>query len=821
MGVALFLEKIGLLGFKSFVKMQELKLNSSLNFIVGPNGCGKSNLLDAIRFCIGEDNLSILRVKYITDLISAAKSGESNFAEVTLFFNNEDLSVSDFRDRFYIRRRLYKDGTSEYFLNDDTLNLKSYMSLINKLRLKNSPYMFINQGKIERISSSGNINLKSLIEEASGIDMLRVEEEQAYKRLEKSKENLNSLWILRDELNNKYEKIKNDFLLKGKYQNLKKDLEALEKNLRLKKLFNINFELNELKSKLDIKDIDKILSLNSFSIESVKEKLEFYSFREKNVIKNIEVIKKEIETLKSKLLEIEIKIQKLEHDRKGKLNLANIFMSNKAQIESVKVSINEELMNLNNSLQAKKKDFFDLTDEINRYTRSFFEIIDLVLSISKESNIEEFELLKKNIFNALKSFEDTLSIKYIKEIRENLLKYIVKEDKLLNLLKEKIEPIFEQNVDLRKFLLSKNNSKASLAKEITTIEALVSDKTIKLNEILGEIEYTELSRLKNEDEIKLIDSNLKFLFETRDELMERLNNLNLKLDELSLERSDINVNLDKFLSEAKGNELVASNEINSLNLLDAFKNSSYYEYMKKQAEYDVLFNSSLDIEDEIKDFNRVNKNLEKFELTEDMAKIDALQKEINVIEHNNYIFFNVEREYNEIKEKVEKIGLQIDDLNLTKESLNKLRRKIKREIDKRFNDAFGEINNHFIYFFSRMFKGNGSLFYDKDLGEIEIKINFKDKLAKRNKMLSGGEHSLISIVFLFALYYYSPASFCVLDEIDASLDFENSNKLSGLLKELGQKVQLLIITHNMYVAQGSKNLIGVTSDNGESVIFNI
>lgn len=81
----MFLEKIGLLGFKSFVKMQELKLNSSLNFIVGPNGCGKSNLLDAIRFCIGEDNLSVLRVKYITDLISAAKSGESNFAEITLF----------------------------------------------------------------------------------------------------------------------------------------------------------------------------------------------------------------------------------------------------------------------------------------------------------------------------------------------------------------------------------------------------------------------------------------------------------------------------------------------------------------------------------------------------------------------------------------------------------------------------------------------------------------------------------------------------------------------------------------------------------------
>ncbi|BCR21492.1 AAA family ATPase [Borrelia sp. HM] len=817
----MFLEKISLLGFKSFIKMQELKLNSGLNFIIGPNGCGKSNLLDAIRFCIGEDNIKILRVKNITDLISIAKSGESNFAEVTLFFNNEDLSISDFRNKFYIRRRLYKDGTSEYFFNNDTLDIKSYAILMNKLKLKNSPYMFINQGNIERISSGDNINLKSLVEEASGIDLLKVEEEQAYKRLEKSKENLNSLLILRRELNEKYEKIRSDFLLKGKYQKLKEDLENLEKELRLKKLFNLNFDLDELKSKLDIKDIDKILSINSFSIENIKEKLEFYSFREKNVIKNIEMVKSEIEALKTKLFGVEIKIQKLEHDKNGKLNLANILMGNKAQIESVKVSVNGELTNLNNSLQAKKKDFFSLTDEINRYTRSFFELIDLILSISKDSNIEEFELLKKNILNSLKFFEDTLSIKYIKEIRENLLKYIVKEDKLLNLLKEKIEPIFEQNVDLRKFLLSKNSFKANIAKEITTIESLISDKTVKLNEILGEIEYTELSRLKNEDEIKLIDSNLKFLFETRDELKERLNNLSLKLDDLSLERSDININLDKFLSEAKGSKLVVNGEMHSVNLLDAFRNSSYYEYMKKQAEYDILFNSSLDIEDDIKNFNLDNKYLAKFELTEDIAKIDSLKKEINMIEHNNYIFFNVDKEYNEVKERVEKIDLQIDNLNLTKESLNKLRKKIKREIDKRFNDAFSEINNHFIYFFNRMFKGNGSLFYSKDSVDIEIKVYFKDKLAKGNKMLSGGEHSLISIAFLFSLYYYSPASFCVLDEIDASLDFENSNKLAVLLRELGQRVQLFVITHNMYVAQDSKNLIGITSDSGESMIFDI
>ncbi|WP_445435780.1 AAA family ATPase [Candidatus Borreliella tachyglossi] len=817
----MFLEKIGLLGFKSFIRMQELKLKSNLNFIVGPNGCGKSNLLDAIRFCIGEDDLATLRVKNITDLISASKVEDSNYAEVTLFFNNEDLSISDFRDSFYIRRRLYKDGTSEYFLNNDTLNVYDYTNLINKLKLKNSPYMFINQGRIEKISSGGNVNLKVLIEEASGIDILRVEKEQAYRRLEKSRENLNSFVALRDELNEKYEKIRNDFLIKDKYQKLKKDLEAVDKKLMLKKLFNINFELNELKSKLDMKDIDKLLALNSFSIANIKEKLEFYSFREKNIIRNIEMIKKEIETLKSKLLEIEIKIQKLEHDRKGKLSLTDRLMNSKSQTEEMRVIINEELVNLTNSLQGKKKEFFSITDEINKYTKSFFELVDLVLSISKNGNIEEFDVLGKSILNSLKLFEDTLSIKYVKEVRENLLKYIRKEDALLNLLKGKIEPIFDQNVDLRKFLILKNNSKTSLAKEITTIEGLVSSKMARLNEILGEIEYTELSRFKNEDEIKLIDSNLRFLFETRDELKDRLNNLSLKLDELSLERSDINIHLDKLLSETKGSELTMQNKINPLNLLDALKDSSYYEYMKKQAEYDVLLNASLNIKDEVKNFNLSNKNLEKFDLEEDIEQRDFLQKEINMIEINNYILFNVEKEFYEIKEKVGKISLQIDNLKLTNESLDKLGKKIKREIDKRFNNAFGEINNHFIYFFKRMFKGSSSLSHNKDSGEVEIKIDLKDKLIKRNRMLSGGEHSLVSMAFLFALYYYSPASFCVLDEIDASLDFENSNKLSVLLKELGQRIQLLIITHNMYVSQGSRDLIGVTLDDGESAIFNI
>ncbi len=80
------LKKIVLFGFKSFLNRQEFEISGNLSFIVGPNGCGKSNLIDAVRFCMGEDNLKFLRVEDISDLISVSKSGKSNFSEITLFF---------------------------------------------------------------------------------------------------------------------------------------------------------------------------------------------------------------------------------------------------------------------------------------------------------------------------------------------------------------------------------------------------------------------------------------------------------------------------------------------------------------------------------------------------------------------------------------------------------------------------------------------------------------------------------------------------------------------------------------------------------------
>lgn len=814
------LKKIVLLGFKSFLNRQEFEVGENLSFIVGPNGCGKSNLIDAVRFCIGEDNLKFLRVEDISDLISVSKLGKSNFAEITLFFSNidgEKSTLREFGGDFYIRRRLYKDGSSEYYFNNKILNFQDYNRLLNRLQFKKSPYMFITQGKVEDISLGRNVNLKSLIEQASGIDVLKIEEEEALKNFKQSNQNLSSLLALQENLKQKYDNIKNVYLLRKKHQDLSQKLEALEKTITLKKLFNINFDINALKGKLNLDGLSRFLS------SSFKEKLDFYSFREKNVANNIQALEKDLELMKSKILGLEIKIQKLEQEKTAKMNLEDKFVKNKSKFEEKKKSINNDLYQLNSLLKEKKNEFFSLSDEINRYTKSFFELVDLILSVLKSAKSEELVLLKENILDSLKLFEESLSIKYIKEIRVNLIKYISKDENLLALLKDKIEPIFNQNVNLKKFLLEKNALKSNLAKEIANVERLIEEKTLQLNDVLGELEYIELSKFKNLDEIKLIEGNLEFLFESKNSLDEELKDLYLKLENLNLEKSNIELNLSNLIgtSKSSNDESFKEKDLSSLGFLNDFKKTNYYEYIKKQTEYEFLLNSNVSIKNEIENFNISNEMSNKFELEEDIATRELLHKEIDEINLGDYVFFNIDKEFDETKDRFEKVSLQVEDLKLSKYSLQKLQKKIKNEIYKKFRESFDEINKNFSYFFKKIFKGTANLFYNENTDNVEIRINFSNKFIKTNNMLSGGESTLVSMAFLFALYYYSPACFCMLDEIDAALDFENSKKLSLLLKELGKKIQLLVITHNAYVSEGGENLIGITLDNGESKVFNI
>ena len=153
----MYLKEIKAQGFKSFADKTNLEFNKGINGVVGPNGSGKSNVVDAIRWVLGEQSVKSLRGDgTMTDVIfSGSKSrNPMNVASVTIIFNNEDKYMPLAYDEVEIKRRVYKDGTNEYFLNGEKVRLKDITNLLLDTGIAKESFNIISQGQIEAIISS-------------------------------------------------------------------------------------------------------------------------------------------------------------------------------------------------------------------------------------------------------------------------------------------------------------------------------------------------------------------------------------------------------------------------------------------------------------------------------------------------------------------------------------------------------------------------------------------------------------------------------------------------------------------------------------------
>ena len=168
----MYLKEIQASGFKSFADKLSITLDDNITCIVGPNGSGKSNVVDAVRWVLGEQSVKSLRGDgNMTDVIfSGSKSrNPMNSASVTLIFNNSDNYLNISFDEVSIKRRLYKDGTNEFFLNDEKCRLKDIQNLLIDSGIAKESFNIISQGKIEDILSSKPENRRVIFEEAAGV----------------------------------------------------------------------------------------------------------------------------------------------------------------------------------------------------------------------------------------------------------------------------------------------------------------------------------------------------------------------------------------------------------------------------------------------------------------------------------------------------------------------------------------------------------------------------------------------------------------------------------------------------------------------------
>ena len=264
----MYISKLSLYGFKSFSKKSEVHFGKGITTIVGPNGCGKTNIVDAIRWVIGEQKSSILRADRNTDMIfnGTATRRPLNLAEVSLTIHNVSGRISLPYSDIIITRRVYRNGESEYFINNNLCRLKDITDLFIDTGMGANAYSIIELKMIEDILSENPEERKRLFEEAAGVNKYRVQRKAAIRKLEATKDDLTRLNDIINEIDAKVKNLHRQLKRYEKHQETTASLIESEVQLATRKIIDIRKSLDPIEGHIaeDRKELEKIIKdLNS------------------------------------------------------------------------------------------------------------------------------------------------------------------------------------------------------------------------------------------------------------------------------------------------------------------------------------------------------------------------------------------------------------------------------------------------------------------------------------------------------------------------------------------------------------------------------
>ncbi|HLV10064.1 MAG TPA: chromosome segregation protein SMC [Halanaerobiales bacterium] len=277
----MFLKKIKINGFKSFANPIIIDFQSPVTAIVGPNGSGKSNVVDAIRWALGEQSAKTLRGSRMSDIIFAGSEDYKPLqrASVTLYFDNTDRKLSVDSNEVRICRKVNEDGQSDYLLNGNVCRLKDIEEILMDTGMGKDAYSIVGQGKIDSILNSKPQKLRELFEEAAGISRYKMRKEEAEKRLDKTKHDLQRVKDLIWELDRQLTPIKKASEKARKYRRLKEEMGVLEINLFLDYWEKNNENIQSMQVKKEklynrIENLETELQNLDLSLKQKKEELE-------------------------------------------------------------------------------------------------------------------------------------------------------------------------------------------------------------------------------------------------------------------------------------------------------------------------------------------------------------------------------------------------------------------------------------------------------------------------------------------------------------------------------------------------------------------
>lgn len=852
-------------GFKSFAEKTTINLSENTNVIVGPNGSGKSNIVDAISWVLGNQSPGSLRTNKMEDVIFAGteKLTEKGFAEVFLVFNLDDKDEIN-SDEVSIGRKLYRDGTSEYFMNGLNCRLLDIQEFLNDVGIGKQQHIIISQGQIAEILNAKPEDHRITIEEASGILPFKLKKDKALRRIESGEKEIKRAKDVLREIKKQIDPLRKQAEQARLHKELSDLLKENKTKLNVFQYKNFNKKYEDIRSQLD--------EVNNF-ITDFEKKLEEYKSDKSKLRKDFG----ENVSIKSFLTEAINDVTKFNEEFK---TIYQISSERQLSLERINEQSNSELKRYKNQI-------FDNNNKISQLSKSVIDkkqiikinskkIKNLMIEIddlkSKQSaSLEINEALLRSEINNLKLDLESKS-EYLNKYSENINtwkkddktinKYLIKHDKYLqrknlssrsfNKVKINTEKVIKREVSYldnvySEALINKNNLESSLEEKLSLIKEYNSGNSFKKTlEEKEEVLTNEKAILEDETSFmneELISSTEKIKFLTNenenisDKITELSNqnntndiknykNINRKASEaykiLSQLSEELSLRSKKLENDYSDNDL----EINKIEdtLENISKNLFTYkdkksnlmvkesEYMSQRALfYSNLTNiSGLNIE-EINAFDVNNLSINELE-----NSINKTEKDLDSLGTVNYL---ASEDFESLNERYENISSNVEELNLTKKELLKYIGEIEEEIKFRIENSFNTISVNFEEVFEKLFpggKGSLSLTNSDNLLEsgIEINVQPRGKKVKKLSLLSGGERSLAAIAFLFSVFKSFPSPFYILDEVEAALDDANLHRMLNLLEFVKNDAQFIIVTHQQQTMQAGDVLYGVTMQPG-------
>ena len=776
----MYLKSIKAVGFKSFADKIELDIKDGITCIVGPNGSGKSNILDAVKWVLGEQSVKTLRgTGSMSDVIFNGSKSRSPMsrASVALTIDNSNHYLKSEFNEIEVKRVVYRTGENEYYLNNAKVRLKDITDLFIDSGASRDAYNIISQGTVEDIVNSKPEARRVIIEEAAGVLKYKKHKEESLRKLEKTKDNLNTINLLISELETSLEPLRIQSIKAKKFNEYKDNLKNLEIALIVNDIKKINLEYNKLKARNEelkslIEELTAKINKNTATLEVSKlSNLEVEStlnnvlnLKEEilSIGKNINSLEDEIKALNSKKDELKTTLDSIDNEelilRKNYVTESNEYnRKNKELLElnnKIDILNNNILNEVNIPLPVKSilnnprlKGIYNTVGKLLTFDDAYMSAIETTLGASINYLVVDSETSVKQAINYLKEQRlgraTFLPLNIIKPkcLDSNIIDSLKNTsgfiDTAINLVKyDKAYDNIMQNLLATTIIVKDIDALNSIAKHLNykyKVVSLDGDISYAGGSISGGAKKNSNSILKDRYELTKLETN-KVNLETNIRVIDtKINTLNQEQEEIKNKKNKVN------------NEYIELKEtINRKNISLAELQSNYKDKENTIKNNEAILNNTVDIELDniLKSYYELNgrkdnllRTIKDYKEKLETARGDLAELELN-IKNKNHSLNKYNSEFNSNEITLGKYDVKLDNYLLT----------LNEEYTMTYEKALHEIDTNIDIETTRLqvSKLKSSI---KDLGEVNLgSISEFERVNERYTFLTTQKDDLVKSI---------------------------------------------------------------------------